>query len=101
PAVLDVMVKLTAPPASEGPEAAPMVSVAPRLEDRVTVSPGRAALPASLTVTVTVLPVAPSATVVALVATTVELAAETAEAMLNAVLSTVLGVKPVVVARTW
>ena len=39
PAVVDLTVKVTTPEPSEAPEAAEMVSVAPRLEDRVTVFP--------------------------------------------------------------
>ena len=61
PAVVDLTVKVTTPEASEGPEAAEIVSVAPRLEASITVLPGTGWLLASLSVTVTVEVVLPSA----------------------------------------
>ena len=61
PAVVDVTVKVTTPEPSDKPEAAEMVSVAPRLEARVTVLPETGLELAFFRVTVMVEVVLPSA----------------------------------------
>ena len=75
PAVVDLTVKVTTPEPSEAPEAAEIVSVAPRLEARVTVFPATGLELASLSVTVIVEVVLPSATTEAGLALTVDWAA--------------------------
>ena len=72
PVVLDLTVKVTTPEPSEAPEAAEIVSVAPRLEARVTVLPETGFEFASLRVTVTVEVVLPSARTEVGLATTVD-----------------------------
>ena len=72
PVVVDVTVKVTTPEPSEAPEAAEIVSVAPRLEARVTVLPETGLELASLSVTVIVEVVLPSATTEAGLALTVD-----------------------------
>lgn len=79
PAVEDFTVNVTTPEPLETPEAAEIVSVAPRLEASVTVLPGTAALVASFRVTVIVDSVAPSLATVVGLATTVEVAASARE----------------------
>ena len=74
PVVLDLTVKVTTPEPSEAPEAAEIVSVAPRLEARVTVFPVIGFELASLSVTVIVEVVLPSAVIEVGLATTVETA---------------------------
>ena len=65
PDVVDVTENVTTPDALEGPDAAEIVSVAPRLEERVTVLPATGVELASLSVTVTMDIVEPSATTAA------------------------------------
>lgn len=79
PAVEDFTVNVTTPEPLETPEAAEIVSAAPRLDASVTVLPGTAALVASFSVTVTVDSVTPSLATVVGLATTVELAASARE----------------------
>ena len=74
PGVVDFTVKVTTPEASEVPEAAEIVSLAPRLEARDTVLEATGVPPPSLRVTVMVEVVAPSAGTEPGVAATVELA---------------------------
>ena len=62
PVVIDVTVKVTTPEPLEAPEAAEIVSVAPRLEASVTVLPETGFEFTSFRVTVTVEVVLPSAT---------------------------------------
>ena len=78
PAVEDFTVKVTTPAEVETPEAAEIVSVAPRLEASVTVLLATALLLASFRVTVMVDVATPSFATVAGLAATVELAAEAA-----------------------
>jgi hypothetical protein len=68
-------VNVTTPFASDGPEAAEIVSLAPRLEARVTVLPATGLLAAFFKVTVMVEVVTPSAATEVGEAVTVELAA--------------------------
>ena len=75
PGVRDFTVKVTTPEALDGPDAAEIVSVAPRLEARVTVLPTTGAELASSKVTVMVEVVTPSAVTEVGEATTVELRA--------------------------
>ena len=75
PGVVDVTVKVTTPVGPVGPEAAEIVSVAPRLEARATVLPRAGELPASNNVTVTVEVLMPSAVTEVGAAATVDLAA--------------------------
>ena len=62
PAVVVFTVKVTTPEVSEAPEGAEMLSAAPRLEEIATVLPGTGLPLASLSVTVMVAVVVPSAT---------------------------------------
>jgi hypothetical protein len=78
PAVVDFAVKVTTPEELELPEAAEIVSAAPRLEASVTVLPETGLPLASFSVTVIVEVVAPSAATVFGVADTVDCAAVTA-----------------------
>ena len=75
PTVVDVTVKVTTPEPSDTPDAAEMVSVAPRLEARVTVFPATGLELASFRVTVMVEVVVPSAVMEVGLATTVDWAA--------------------------
>ena len=75
PAVVDFTVNVTTPFVPDLPEAAEIVSVAPRLEARVTVLPGTGLLLASFKVTVMVEVLTPSLATVTGLATTVELVA--------------------------
>ena len=72
PAVVDFTVKVTTPEPSEAPEAAEMVSVAPRLEASVTVLPETGLEFASLRVTVIVEVLTPSDSTEVGLATTVD-----------------------------
>src|SRR5574341_120587 len=72
PIVVDLTVPVICPLAFVVPEGWVMVSVAPRLEDKVTVAPGTGLLFTSRTVTVIVLTVTPSATTLVGAAATVE-----------------------------
>jgi len=74
PVVADFTLNVTTPVSLEGPEAAEMVSVAPRLEANVTVLPATGLLVASFKVTVMVEVVTPSLATVVGLAATVELA---------------------------
>jgi hypothetical protein len=82
PTVVDVTVKVTTPEPLEGPEAGEIVSVAPRLEASVTVLPETGLLLASLSVTVIVEVVEPSAVTELGEAPTVEALALTAPAVM-------------------
>ena len=81
PVVSDFTVKVTTPETSEGPEAAEMVSAAPRLEASVTVLPATGLLLASFKFTVIVEAVTPSAVTDVGDAVTVETPALTAPAV--------------------
>jgi hypothetical protein len=75
PTVVDVTVKVTTPEVLEGPEAAEIASIAPRLEARVTVSPATAAPALFVRATVIVEVLVPLAVTEAGEADTLELAA--------------------------
>ncbi len=81
PAVVDRTVPVICPLAFVVPEGCVIVSVAPRLDDRVTVAPGTGLLFVSRTVTVIVLVAVPSATTLVGLAATVEVAPDGAPAV--------------------
>ena len=95
PGVAEVTLKFTTPLASDNPEAAEIVSVAPRLDASVTVLPATGLLLASSKVTVIVEMAAPSAAAAPGAADTVEVPAFTAPAE-NAMLPLVTGARFVI-----
>lgn len=81
PATVDLTVKVTTPEAFELPDAAEIVSLPPRLEERVTVLPDTGFKLLSFNVTVIVEVVLPSAVIEVGDALTVERVAETPPAV--------------------
>jgi hypothetical protein len=94
PAVVEVTVKVTTPKTLESPEAAEIVSVAPRLEASVTVLPDMGLLLASSKVTVIVEVVMPSHAMVRGLATTVEVSASAVAAGVYSRSEMALGATP-------